>query len=141
MRNLTQMAFLLRPSAVSTWVPQREGANDAEQLTGWLAARVCGDREDSTRIAHVGRQWLGRCGRTNNGIVTVTTPEILSGLDVPASRPGEARSAGAARSGGALRRMVRRRAVALRRVVAGLGWGVRYRWQVRRVLHGCRAGG
>nr|WP_260860088.1 transposase [Streptomyces cupreus] len=32
-----------------------------------------GDRKDGTAIAHVGRQWLGRLGKTDNGIVTVTT--------------------------------------------------------------------
>ncbi|MFM9701090.1 transposase [Streptomyces europaeiscabiei] len=35
-----------------------------------------GDRKDGTATAHVGRQWLGRLGRlgkTDNGIVTVTT--------------------------------------------------------------------
>src|SRR3954466_15607135 len=31
------------------------------------------DRKDGTRTAHVGRQWLGRYGKTDNGIVTVTT--------------------------------------------------------------------
>ncbi|MER6956192.1 transposase [Streptomyces sp. NPDC000618] len=32
-----------------------------------------GDRRDGTATAHVGRQWLGRYGKTDNGIVTVTT--------------------------------------------------------------------
>ncbi|MFH8753954.1 transposase [Streptomyces rimosus] len=32
-----------------------------------------GDRKDGTATAHVGRQWLGRLGKTDNGIVTVTT--------------------------------------------------------------------
>ncbi|MDX2539683.1 transposase [Streptomyces scabiei] len=32
-----------------------------------------GDRKDGTTTAHVGRQWLGRLGKTDNGIVTVTT--------------------------------------------------------------------
>jgi hypothetical protein len=32
-----------------------------------------GDRKDGTATAHVGRQWLGRYGKTDNGIVTVTT--------------------------------------------------------------------
>ncbi|MFJ5310061.1 transposase [Streptomyces sp. NPDC088350] len=31
-----------------------------------------GDRKDGTATAHVGRQWLGRLGKTDNGIVTVT---------------------------------------------------------------------
>ena len=32
-----------------------------------------GDRKDGTRTAHVGHQWLGRYGKTDNGVVTVTT--------------------------------------------------------------------
>ncbi|HEX9540648.1 MAG TPA: transposase [Streptosporangiaceae bacterium] len=32
-----------------------------------------GDRKGGTATAHVGRQWLGRYGKTGNGVVTVTT--------------------------------------------------------------------
>ena len=32
-----------------------------------------GDRKDGTATAHVGRQYLGRYGKTDNGVVTVTT--------------------------------------------------------------------
>ncbi|MFD7198418.1 transposase [Streptomyces sp. NPDC059893] len=32
-----------------------------------------GDRKDGKATAHVGRQWLGRLDKTDNGIVTVTT--------------------------------------------------------------------
>ncbi|WEO92858.1 transposase [Streptomyces sp. FXJ1.172] len=32
-----------------------------------------GDRKDVTATTHVGRQWLGRLGKTDNGVVTVTT--------------------------------------------------------------------
>ncbi len=32
-----------------------------------------GDRKDGTATANVGRQWLGRYGKTDNGVVTVTT--------------------------------------------------------------------
>jgi len=32
-----------------------------------------GDRKDGTATAHVGRQWLGRYGKTDNAVVTVTT--------------------------------------------------------------------
>ena len=32
-----------------------------------------GDRKNGTATAHVGRQRLGRYGKTDNGIVTVTT--------------------------------------------------------------------
>jgi SRSO17 transposase len=38
-----------------------------------IAIDDSGDRKDGTRTAHVGRQWLGRYGKTDNGIVTVTT--------------------------------------------------------------------
>ncbi|WP_372412257.1 transposase [Streptomyces luteireticuli] len=42
-----------------------------------------GDRTDGTATAHIGRQWLGRLGKTDNGIVAVTTrPSAL-----PRSRP------------------------------------------------------
>nr|WP_236072254.1 transposase [Streptomyces polyasparticus] len=40
---------------------------------GVLVIDDSGDRKDGTATAHVGRQWLGRLGRTDNGIVTVTT--------------------------------------------------------------------
>ena len=40
---------------------------------GVLAIDDSGDRKAGTRTAHVGRQWLGRYGKTDNGIVTVTT--------------------------------------------------------------------
>ncbi|MFI0966553.1 transposase [Streptomyces sp. NPDC021080] len=32
-----------------------------------------GDRKGGTATTHVGRQWLGRLGKTDNGIVMVTT--------------------------------------------------------------------
>jgi DDE superfamily endonuclease/Phenazine biosynthesis-like protein len=32
-----------------------------------------GDRKDGVKTAHVGRQWLGRYGKTDSGVVTVTT--------------------------------------------------------------------
>ncbi|MGW2864504.1 IS701 family transposase [Streptomyces sp. NPDC001205] len=40
---------------------------------GVLIIDDSGDRKDGTATAHVGRQWLGRLGKTDNGIVTVTT--------------------------------------------------------------------
>src|SRR6476620_957966 len=40
---------------------------------GVLVIDDSGDRKDGTRTAHVGRQWLGRYGKTDNGVVTVTT--------------------------------------------------------------------
>jgi SRSO17 transposase len=45
----------------------------APHTGGVLAIDDSGDRKDGTRTAHVGRQWLGRYGKTDNGIVTVTT--------------------------------------------------------------------
>ena len=40
---------------------------------GVLVIDDSGDRKDGTRTAHVGHQWLGRYGKTDNGVVTVTT--------------------------------------------------------------------
>jgi SRSO17 transposase len=40
---------------------------------GVLVIDDSGDRKDGSKTAHVGRQWLGRYGKTDNGVVTVTT--------------------------------------------------------------------
>ena len=40
---------------------------------GVLVIDDSGDRKDGSQTAHVGRQWLGRYGKTGNGVVTVTT--------------------------------------------------------------------
>jgi DDE superfamily endonuclease len=40
---------------------------------GVLVLDDSGDRKDGTKTAHVGRQWLGRYGKADNGVVTVTT--------------------------------------------------------------------
>src|SRR5207245_2921099 len=40
---------------------------------GVLVIDDSGDRKDGAKTAHVGRQWLGRYGKTGNGVVTVTT--------------------------------------------------------------------
>ncbi|MFE0063150.1 transposase [Streptomyces sp. NPDC059003] len=40
---------------------------------GGIVIDDSGDRKDGTATAHVGQQWLGRLGKTDNGIVTVTT--------------------------------------------------------------------
>ena len=45
----------------------------APHSQGVLVIDDSGDRKDGTATAHVGRQWLGRIGKTDNGIVTVTT--------------------------------------------------------------------
>jgi hypothetical protein len=40
---------------------------------GVLVVDDTGGRQGDTKTAHVGRQWLGRYGKTDNGVVTVTT--------------------------------------------------------------------
>jgi hypothetical protein len=40
---------------------------------GVLVTGDSGDRKDGSKTAHVGRQWMGRYGKTDNGVVTVTT--------------------------------------------------------------------
>src|SRR5436190_831086 len=40
---------------------------------GVLVIDDSGDRKDGTKTAHVGHQWLGRYGKADNGVVTVTT--------------------------------------------------------------------
>ncbi len=45
----------------------------APHAQGVLVIDDSGDRKDGRATAHVGRQWLGRYGKTDNGIVTVTT--------------------------------------------------------------------
>ena len=40
---------------------------------GVLVLDDTGDRKDGTATAHVGRQYLGSVGKTDNGIVAVTT--------------------------------------------------------------------
>src|SRR6266487_1798692 len=67
----------------SVWEP--EAVNDrrlelllADPVTaphggGVLIIDDSGDRKDGTRTAHVGRQYLGRYGKTDSGVVTVTT--------------------------------------------------------------------
>jgi SRSO17 transposase len=45
----------------------------APHAQGVLVIDDSGDRKDGHATAHVGHQWLGRYGKTDNGIVTVTT--------------------------------------------------------------------
>lgn len=45
----------------------------APHAGGVLVIDDSGDRKDGKATAHIGRQWLGRLGKTDNGIVTVTT--------------------------------------------------------------------
>ena len=67
----------------SRWDPERVNARRLELLLadpataphggGVLVIDDSGDRKDGAKTAHVGRQWLGRYGKTDNGVVTVTT--------------------------------------------------------------------
>jgi hypothetical protein len=67
----------------SPWEHERINARRLERLLGdprtaahaggVLVIDDSGDRKDGTATAHVGRQWLGRYGKTDNGVVTVTT--------------------------------------------------------------------
>jgi SRSO17 transposase len=67
----------------STWDHEQVNARRLELLLadpataphpgGVLVIDDSGDRKDGTATAHIGRQWLGRLGKTDNGIVTVTT--------------------------------------------------------------------
>src|SRR5213083_319797 len=67
----------------SVWDPEAGNARRLELLRadpataphggGVLVIDDSGDRKDGTATAHVGRQYLGRYGKTDNGVVTVTT--------------------------------------------------------------------
>src|ERR1041385_5073716 len=67
----------------SRWDPEGVNARRLELLAadpataphdaGVLVIDDSGDRKDGTKTAHVGHQWLGRYGKTDNGVVTVTT--------------------------------------------------------------------
>jgi DDE superfamily endonuclease len=67
----------------SRWNPERVNARRLELLLadpataphegGVLVIDDSGDRKDGAKTAHVGRQYLGRYGKTDNGVVTVTT--------------------------------------------------------------------
>src|SRR6266566_842160 len=67
----------------SRWDPERVNDRRLELLrvdpataphgAGVLVVDDSGDRKDGVKTAHVGRQWLGRYGKTGNGVVTVTT--------------------------------------------------------------------
>src|SRR5436305_2701581 len=67
----------------SRWDPDAVNARRLELLRadpataphggGVLVIDDSGDRKDGVKTAHVGPQWLGRYGKTDNGVVTVTT--------------------------------------------------------------------
>ena len=66
----------------SCWDPDAVNGRRLEELLadpataphpdGVLVIDDSGDRKDGTQTAFAGRQWLGRIGKTDNGIVTVT---------------------------------------------------------------------
>ena len=56
----------------SAWMKLNDLATTPRE-GGVLVIDDSGDRKDGTKTAHVGRQWLGRTGKTDNGVVTVTT--------------------------------------------------------------------
>ncbi|WP_257981160.1 transposase [Streptomyces sp. CB02959] len=51
----------------------REQPETTPHDSGVIDIDDSGDRKDGTVTAHVGRQWLGRWGKTDNCVVTVTT--------------------------------------------------------------------
>lgn len=53
-------------------LPSRQ-PETAPHTGGVIVIDDSGDRKEGTATAHVGRQWLGRWGKTDNCIVTVTT--------------------------------------------------------------------
>ena len=67
----------------SVWDPEQVNDRRLELLRadpataphggGVLVIDDSGDRKDGTSTAHAGRQYLGRYGKTDNGVVTVTT--------------------------------------------------------------------
>src|ERR1700740_352472 len=69
--------------AESRWDPGQVNAGRLELLladpatapheAGVLVIDDSGDRKDGSKTAHVGHQWLGRYGKNDNGVVTVTT--------------------------------------------------------------------
>src|SRR6266702_829037 len=79
-RSVQRLQFFL---SESRWDPDRVNARRLELLRadpataphggGVLVIDDSGDRKDGVKTAHVGRQWLGRYGKTDSGVVTVTT--------------------------------------------------------------------
>src|SRR5256886_117663 len=77
----------------SRWEPEKVNARRLELLAadpataphegGVLVIDDSGDRKDGTKTAHVGHQWLGRYGKTDNGGGTVTTLWADERLDYP----------------------------------------------------------
>src|SRR6267142_5222048 len=79
-RSVRRLQFFL---SESRWDPDRVNARRLELLladpataphdAGVLVIDDSGDRKDGSKTAHVGHQWLGRYGKTDSGVVTVTT--------------------------------------------------------------------
>jgi DDE superfamily endonuclease len=79
-RAVQRLQFFL---SESRWDPERVTARRLELVAadpataphegGVLVIDDSGDRKDGSKTAHVGRQWLGRYGKTDSGVVTVTT--------------------------------------------------------------------
>jgi hypothetical protein len=79
-RSVQRLQFFL---SESRWDPDQVNSRRLELLLsgpataphggGVLVIDDSGDRKDGTKTAHVGHQWLGRYGKTDNGVVTVTT--------------------------------------------------------------------
>jgi hypothetical protein len=79
-RAVQRLQFFL---SESRWDAERVNARRLELLRadpgtaphggGVLVIDDSGDRKDGVKTAHVGRQWLGRYGKTDSGVVTVTT--------------------------------------------------------------------
>ena len=79
-RLVQRLQFFL---SESRWDPGAVNARRLELLLadpataphggGVLVIDDSGDRKDGVKTAHVGHQWLGRYGKTDNGVVTVTT--------------------------------------------------------------------
>src|SRR5256714_12696445 len=79
-RAVQRLQFFL---SEARWDPEQVNARRLELLLGdpataphgggVLVIDDSGDRKDGVKTAHVGHQWLGRYGKTDNGVVTVTT--------------------------------------------------------------------
>jgi SRSO17 transposase len=79
-RAVQRLQFFL---SESVWDPETVNARRLQLLQadpttvarpdGVLVIDDSGDRKDGTATAHVGRQWLGRLGKTDNAVVTVST--------------------------------------------------------------------
>ena len=96
----------------SRWDADRANARRLEVLLadpgtapyggGVLVIDDSGNRKDGVETAHVGRQWLGRYGKTDNGVVTVTICGLANSFTIRCTRrrtPGAALREGEERPG------------------------------------------